>query len=179
MKKSKTSLTLIEERVLGKIYIIRNQKVMLDSDLAKLYGVETKRLKEQVNRNRDRFPSPFMFELTKEEYEILRSQNATLKRGAHSKYLPYAFTEHGILMLANIIKSKIAIRISIKIIDVFVKLREFALAHQDLWLKVEQLEKKVIENDGDIHVIFTALKKILKPIRRPRRRIGFKIKGNK
>ena len=91
---------------------------MIDRDLAELYGVETKRLKEQVNRNLNRFPAHYMFELTKEENDSLRSQNATLKQGAHTKYLPYAFTEHGVLMLANVLKSDRAIEMSIKVIDV-------------------------------------------------------------
>lgn len=99
------SITLPEEAIISKIYLIRGQKVMIDRDLAELYGVETKRLKEQVNRNVARFPDHFMFELTKEEYENLRSQNATLKQGVHSKYLPYAFTEHGVLMLSNVLKA--------------------------------------------------------------------------
>lgn len=97
-------MTVAEEAIISKIYLIRGYKVMIDRDLAGLYGVETKRLKEQVNRNLDRFPAHFMFELTKEENENLRSQNATLRHGAHSKYLPYAFTEHGVLMLSNVLK---------------------------------------------------------------------------
>ena len=126
---------------------------MLDRDLAELYGVETKRLKEQVNRNLDRFPAHFMFELTSEENTSLRSQNATLKPGTHSKYLPYAFTEHGILML----------------------FREMLLSHKDLLLQVEKLEKQVVQNSADIKMIFAALKKLLVPPEQAnRRRIGFR-----
>jgi len=150
---------------------------MIDRDLAELYGVETKRLKEQVNRNIERFPVHFMFQLTRKEYESLRSQFATLKQGAHSKYLPYAFTEHGILMLSNVLKSKSAIEMSIKIIDVFVKLREILLTHKDILLKLEQLEKQVIQNSGDIEMIFKALKELLKPLpEEPRPRVGFRRK---
>lgn len=147
---------------------------MLDSDLAKLYGIETRRLKEQVNRNKNRFPAHYMFELTKEEYESLRSQNAILKQGGHSKYLPYVFTEHGVLMLANVLKSERAIEMSIKIIDVFVKLREMLLTNKDILLKLEQLERKVINHDEHIKLIFEAVKKLLNPIQPPRERIGFK-----
>lgn len=108
--------SLPEEAIIDKIYFIRGQKVMIDRDLAELYGVETKRLKEQVNRNRARFPAHFMFELTAEETKSLWSHFATLKQGSHSKYLPYAFTEHGVLMLSNVLKSTRAIAMSIKII---------------------------------------------------------------
>jgi hypothetical protein len=118
------STPVLDEMIVSKIHWIRGHKVMLDSDLAELYGVETKRLKEQVNRNSSRFPAHFMFELTKEENENLRLQNATLGHGTYSKYLPYAFTEHGVLMLSNVLRSDRAIQMSIKIIDVFVKLRE-------------------------------------------------------
>jgi len=177
---AKTSLAIIEEKIIDKIHLIRGQKVMIDRDLAELYGVETKRLKEQVNRNLDRFPAHYMFELTAEEYEILRSQNATLKRGAHSKYLPYAFTEHGVLMLANVLKSKRAIEMSLKIIDVFVKLREMLLTHKDILLKLEQLEKQMIQNSSDIQTIFAALKELLTPPpEKPRPAIGFKLSSVK
>jgi len=119
MAKQVKAIVVADEVIMNKIYFIRGQNVMIDRDLAELYGVETRRLKEQVNRNTSRFPSHFMFELTKEENENLRSQNATFKQGAFSKYLPYAFTEHGVLMLSNVLKSGRAIEMSIKIIDVF------------------------------------------------------------
>lgn len=105
MAKAKPTVAIIEEKIVDKIHLIRGKKVMIDRDIAELYGVETKRLKEQVNRNLSRFPKHYMFELTQKEYESLRSQNATLKQGGHAKYLPYAFTEHGLLMLANVLKS--------------------------------------------------------------------------
>jgi phage regulator Rha-like protein len=161
--------------IVSKIHWIRGHKVMLDSDLAELYGVETKRLKQQVNRNLSRFPEHFMFELTREENENLRLQNVTLRHGAHSKYLPYAFTEHGVLMLSNVLKSDRAIQMSIKIIDVFVKLREMLLTHKDILLQLEKLENQVIENSEDIRMIFTTLKKFLIPPEQSRRRrIGFR-----
>jgi hypothetical protein len=167
-------MAVLEESIITKIYLVRGQKVMLDSDLAEVYGLETKRLKEQVNRNIDRFPKHFMFQLTKDENEILRSQFATLRHGEHSKYLPYAFTEHGVLMLSNVLKSKRAIEMSIKIIDVFVKIRAMLLTHKDILLKLDQLEKQVTQNSEDIRMIFAALKQLLTPPESPRQRIGFK-----
>jgi len=174
MAKAKPTVAIIEEKIVDKIHLVRGQKVMIDNDLAALYGVETKRLKEQVNRNLKRFPSHYMFELTLEENEILRSQNATLKPGAHSKYIPYAFTEHGVLMLANVLKSGRAIEMSIKVIDVFVKLREMLLTHKDILLKLELLEKQVLQNSVEIQTIFKALKQLLNPPVEQRKRIGFK-----
>jgi phage regulator Rha-like protein len=174
MAKAKTLAVIAEEKIVNQIHLIRGQKVMLDSDLAALYGVETKRLKEQVNRNLSRFPKHYMLELTKEEYDNLRSQIATLKQGGHTKYLPYAFTEHGILMLANVLKSARAIEMSIKVIDIFVKLREMLLTHTDILLKLELLEKQVVKNSGEIQTIFSVLKQLLNPQRESRRRIGFK-----
>jgi phage regulator Rha-like protein len=174
MAKEKTTVAIIDEKIVDKIYLIRGLKVMIDRDLAELYGVETKRLKEQVNRNLSRFPGHYMFELKQTEYESLRSQNATLKQGAHAKYLPYAFTEHGVLMLANVLKSGRAIEMSIKVIDVFVKLREMLLTHKDILLKLETLEKQVVQNSEEIQTIFRALKQLINPPQEPRRRIGFK-----
>jgi hypothetical protein len=121
-----------------------------------------------------------MFKLTKEEAEILRSQNATLRHGAHSKYLPYAFSEHGVLMASNVLKSSRAIEMSIKIIDVFVKLREMVLTHKDILLQLEKLENQVFRNSGDIQMIFTALKQLLIPPEQTgRHRIGFKRQDEK
>jgi hypothetical protein len=120
-----------------------------------------------------------MFELTLEESENLRSQFATLRHGAHSKYLPYAFTEHGVLMLSNVLKSRRAIEMSIKIIDVFVKLREMLLTHKDILLKLEQLERNVTGHDKNIQLIFEYLKKLLNPPQEPRPRIGFRRPGEK
>jgi hypothetical protein len=154
MAKAKSLTVIAEEKIVNQIHLIRGQKVMLDSDLAALYGVETKRLKEQVNRNLSRFPKHYMFELTKEEYDN--------------------FTEHGILMLANVLKSARAIEMSIKVIDIFVKLREMLLTHTDILLKLELLEKQVVKNSGEIQTIFSVLKQLLNPQRESRRRIGFK-----
>lgn len=119
----KDSAQLSEEIIASKILLIRGCKVMLDADLAELYVVETKRLKEQVRRNIESFPASFMFELTREEATLLRSLNATLNRGEHSKYLPFVFTERGILMLSNVWKSQKAILVSIRVINIFIKFR--------------------------------------------------------
>ena len=113
-----------------------------------------------------------MLELTQKEYESLRSQNATLKQGGHAKYLPYAFTEHGVLMLANVLKSAGAVEMCIKVIDVSVKLREMLLAHKDILFKLELLENQVVQNSEELHTIFNALKQLLNPPQEPRKRIG-------
>ena len=134
-------IEFIEQR----IFIVRGQKVILDADLAQLYGVTTKRLKEQIKRNRDRFPEDFMFQLSLEEGRLilgLRSQFATLKRGQHLKYAPYAFTEHGTVMVANVLNNPVAVHASIQVVRVFVKLREIMATHKDLVQKLEQMEKK-------------------------------------
>lgn len=165
-----------DEVIMNKIYFIRGYKVMLDKDLADLYQVETKRLKEQVKRNMKRFPKHFMFEITKEEAEVSRSQNASLKRGENIKYSPYAFTEHGVLMLSNILKSQRAIEVSIKIIDVFVRLREVLSDNTELRLAIEQIRKKTDNNTKNIEVVFQYLDELLekKQDPKPRKLIGFK-----
>jgi hypothetical protein len=146
-----------------------------------LYGVETKRLKEQVKRNKNRFPSHFMFELTKEEDFVLRSQNATLKQGEHSKYLPFVFTEHGILMLSNVLKSEQAILVSIKIIDVFVQMRQMLVDNTELRLAIEEIRKKTDNNTKNIEVVFQYLDELIdkKENEKPRKAIGYKLKGKK
>ena len=135
----------------NKIYEIRGQKVMLDFDLAEMYGVETKRLKEQVRRNIERFPAEFMFELTKEEVAISRSQIATLKtgKGYNIKYLPFAFTEYGIVMLSSVLKSKTAVEVNINIIRAFVRMRQYLLSNipkkelEELKQRIEYLEEDI------------------------------------
>lgn len=174
MAKAATSVLLIEEAVINKIYYIRKQKVMLDRDLAELYGVKAIRLREQVKRNTERFPKNFMFQLTAKEVETMVSQNAIPSIQHLGGALPYAFTEHGVLMLANILKSERAIEVSLRLIEIFVKLREMLLANKDILLKLEQLEKKVTAHDENIQMIFTALKRLLNPLKTSRKRIGFK-----
>jgi hypothetical protein len=163
-----------DEQLLGKLHFIRGQRVMLDRDLAVLYGVEVRVLKQAVRRNMDRFPEAFMFELTLEEDHALRSQTVTLKQGEHGKYAPFAFTEHGILMLANVLRSERAIAVSIRIIDLFVRMRQVMLAHQDILLRLEQLERRVREQGADIQLLFHHLKQLLAPPTEPRKRIGYK-----
>jgi phage regulator Rha-like protein len=163
-----------EEIIIRKIRYIRGVKVILDSDLADMYGVETKRLKEQVKRNISRFPPHFMFELTKEEYLVLRSQIATLKQGAHSKYLPYAFSEHGVLMLSNVLRSEVAIQVSIRIIDVFVKMREMMLTQKDILHKIEHIENQLSDHSKEIQYLFSMVKQLLIQEEKPRRKIGYK-----
>ena len=165
--------SLLEEKIIKKIYLIRGKKVMLDFDLSILYGVETKQLKRQVNRNIERFPKDFMFTLKKKDFENLRSQIGTSSWGG-TRYLPMAFTEHGIAMLSSVLNSKIAIAVNIRIVRIFTKLREMVLTHKDILLKLEQLEKKVGDNSQDIQIIFSALKKLLTPPQSPRTRIGFR-----
>ena len=150
---------------------------MLDRDLATLYGVMAIRLREQVKRNRERFPENFMFQLSEKEVEDMVSQNAIPSKQHLGGYLPYAFTEHGVLMLANVLKSEQAITMSIRIIEIFVKLREVLLTHKDILLKLEQFEKRAVRQDGDIKLIFKYLKELLNPQTEPMRKIGFKHKN--
>ncbi len=140
MKEEKSILS--DGIVIGKIHIIRKLKIMLDEDLAELYEVQTKRLNEQVKRNKDRFPSDFRFQLTKEEFEILKSQIATSRWGGR-RILPYAFTEHGVLMLSSVLKSKRAVKVNIQIMRIFTKMRELLMSQKDLILKVEKIENKL------------------------------------
>ena len=137
---------------------IRGQAVILDSDLAALYGVPAKRLNEQVKRNKDRFPEDFVFQISEEETRRLRSQNATLKRGQHRKYLPYAFTEHGAIMAANVLKSKQAIQMSVAVVHAFVRLRRMALSVEALARKVNELEKKY---DKNFQGVFNAIRRLM------------------
>jgi len=158
-----------------KILLVRGRKVMLDRDLAELYGVAVKRLNEQVKRNIRRFPEDFMFRLTREEIISLRSQNATLndhnemkgtpdsKRGKHQKYFSYVFTEQGVAMLSTVLNSERAIDVNIAIMRAFVKLRELLLTHKELAEKLEELERKYQLHETDIQVIFEAIKKLLEP----------------
>lgn len=157
------------------IYVVRGVKVMLDQDLAVLYEVQTKVLKQAVRRNTKRFPDDFMFELTKEEYQSLRSQSVTLKRGAHSKYLPFAFTEQGIAMLSGILTSERAIAVNIEIMRAFIQLRSIAFTVQKIEAKINELEKKYNKNFA---IVFEALRQLIQQKNEPRKQIGFKSKKN-
>ncbi|MFC1825310.1 ORF6N domain-containing protein [Thermodesulfobacteriota bacterium] len=156
--------------------MIRGHKVMLDTDLAELYGVETRVLKQAVRRNKKRFPDDFLFELTKEENQSLRSQNVILERGKHSKYLPFAFTEQGVAMLSSVLNSEKAIGVNIEIMRAFVNLRQMLTAHKDLERKLESLEKKY---DKQFKVVFDAIRALMEETEKPKRKIGFDIKEPK
>jgi hypothetical protein len=169
------SVSIPDEVVVSKIYLIRNQKVMLDDDLAELYQVETRRLNEQVKRNMDRFPEDFMFQLTEVEWQNLKSQNATSSWGGRRK-TPYAFTEHGVLMLSSVLNSNRAIQVNIQIMRIYAKLREMLMTNKDILLKLEKLERRVMNHDQDIKVVFDYLKELLNPKAEPMRKIGFKHK---
>ena len=158
---------------MSKIYLVRDQKVMLDEDLAKLYGVETKRLNEQVSRNIDRFPEDFMFKLSEREFGDLKSQNATSSWGGRRK-LPNAFTEHGILMLSSVLNSKQAIRMNIQIMRIYTRIREMLLTHKDMLLRVEYMEKHLMKHDQKIELLFTYLNKFIEKEQKPRTEIGFR-----
>ena len=180
MAKSNKVPTIPDELVMNKIYFVRGQKVMIDNDLADLYDVETKRLKEAVRRNFDRFPDDFMFELTQTEFDSLRSQFATSKTGrGGARYLPMAFTEQGVAMLSSVLNSETAIRVNIQIIRVFTKMRELLSTNKDILLQLEKMEKKLTGHDEDIALIFNYLKQLLTPPQIPRNKIGFKRKDEK
>ncbi|HRB40217.1 MAG TPA: ORF6N domain-containing protein [Bacteroidia bacterium] len=155
MTKNSSEITIIpQEVIINKIYFLRNEKVMLDRDLAELYGVKAIRLREQVKRNLTKFPSHFMFQLTEQEVEIMVSQNAIPSKQHLGGTFPYAFTEHGVLMLANVLKSERAIQVSIKIIELFVKLREMLVTHTELKLEIERIKKKMDNHDKNIEIVF-------------------------
>ena len=175
MSKKKTNeVSVPEEVIVSKIYMIRNHKVMLDSDLAELYGVENKRLNEQVKRNQDRFPDDFMFTLTIEEWQNLKSQNATSNSWGGRRKLPNVFTEHGVLMLSSVLNSEQAIKTNIQIMRIYTKMRQMLITHQDLLLKFNELEAKVGKHDQSISQIFAYLKQLLQEQGEPREPIGFR-----
>ena len=159
------SKLIVLEQIEPLIKTIRGQKVILDNDLARLYGVTTKRLNEQVRRNIDRFPGDFLFRLTEADGESLRSQFATLKtgRGQHRKYLPFAFTEHGAFMAATVLNSPQAIEMSVFVVRTFVKLRHLVLGHQELAAKLNRLETKVAGHDESIRQIVAAIRQLTSP----------------
>jgi hypothetical protein len=164
------SNSITAEVIAAKILIIRGKKVMLDSDLAALYGVKTKRLNEQVMRNRKRFPEDFMFQLSDEETSFLRSQNATSKRGGR-RYLPYVFTQEGVAMLSSVLNSECAILVNVQIMRAFVKLRRMLLTNIDLKRKIEEMERKY---DKQFALVFQAIKQLLaSPAETKKRITGF------
>jgi hypothetical protein len=159
------------ERIERAIFLVRGQKVMLDVDLAKLYASSTKRLNEQVKRNRDRFPNDFMFRLSKDEWDCLRSQIATSKTGRGGRRVPpYAFTEHGAIMAANVLNSPRAVQASIQVVRAFIRLRELLTSHKDLARRLDALEQKY---DGQFRVVFDAIRKLMTPPEPKVPRMGF------
>jgi hypothetical protein len=159
-----------QEIIEQKIYLIRGQKVMLDRDLALLYGISTSNLNKAVSRNLDRFPDDFMFKLDKSEFQNLMFQNGISKWGGTRKY-PQVFTEHGILMLSSVLRSKKAIAVNIQIMRTFIKMREFLKTHKDLLVKIENMEKKY---DKQFRIVFEIIRGLNEPPASPRRKIGFK-----
>ncbi len=179
MSKSKLhDLKISEEIILQKIYVIGGQKVMLDKDLAEMYGVEVRRLNESVKRNTKRFPEDFMFQLNQEQWSNLKSQFATSSWGG-SRTLPYAFTEQGVAMLSSVLNSETAIQVNIQIIRLFTKMKQLILDNKDLWMKIEKIEQHLLKNDEEIQTIFAYLKKLLIQENKPRNPIGFRSPGKK
>ncbi len=171
-------IQVTDEFVIQKIYLIRNKKVMLDRDLAELYGVETKYLKRQVRRNIKRFPNDFMFEMTKEELKNWRSQFGTSNSYNSEimglRYVPFCFTEQGVAMLSSVLNSEKAIEMNIRIIRVFTHMREMIMSNKDILLKLEKLETKVGKQDEKINLIFQYIEKMLVPDdQKKRKRIGY------
>ncbi|MCX6876165.1 MAG: ORF6N domain-containing protein [Verrucomicrobia bacterium] len=182
---------LVPEKIAPLVHYLRHEKVILDSDLAELYGVTTGRLNEAVKRNLDRFPADFMFQLTENEIEILRSQTVTsknaevalrsqfaiLKRGQHRKYLPYAFTEQGVAMLSSVLRSPRAVQVNIAIMRTFVQLRRLMDSNALLAEKIEALEEKYAEHDQHFQIVFDAIKQLISADTdaktQPKREIGF------
>ena len=165
---------IIEQR----IFLIRNQKVMIDKDIAELYGVETKHLNRQVKRNIQRFPNEFMFKLTIEERNQLVTICHRFKTMKHSSVSPYAFTEHGVAMLASVLKSERAVKISITIIKAFVKLREILSTHKELAHKLRQLESRIENHGEEIKAIFDAIRQLMAPPEAKKKKIGFRVRGS-
>jgi hypothetical protein len=163
------------ERIEKLIYLIRGQKVILDRDLASLYGVQTKQLKRAVRRNINRFPEDFMFELSQEELENLRCQIGTSSWGG-TRYQPMVFTEQGVAMLSSVLNSERAIEVNITIVRVFVRLREMIGTHKELARKLSELEQHLKDHDQQIQAIFEAIRQLMSPPERPRKKIGFEVK---
>ena len=166
---------IIHKSIENRIFIIRGIKVLLDSDLAELYGVTVKRLNEQVKRNADRFPEDFMFRLTAEEHESLRSQSAASNAGRGGRrYLPFVFTEHGAIMAASVLNSERAVEMSLFVVRAFVRLREMLGGHRELALKLSELEGKLDTHDHAIQEILDAIRELMDRSTKPQKQIGFR-----
>jgi len=175
-KKKISTIAIPSELIEKRIYLIRGQKVMLDTNLAELYGVETRALVQAVKRNLDRFPEDFMFQLTKEELELWRSQIVISKPAARMalRRRPYAFTEQGVAMLSSVLRSSQAVKVNIAIMRAFVRLRELLATHKDLAHKIEALERKDAEHDARFRVVFEAIRELVEETPPSKQRIGFK-----
>ncbi len=171
-----SELLIPDEVIMSKIILIRNQKVMIDRDLAELFGITTKQLNQQVKRNINRFPENFMFQLTHDEKEKVVTICDHLKKLKFSATLPYAFTEHGTIMLANVINSEKAVKVSIKIIEIFVSLRQFLNDNLTVKLEIEEIKKKLINHDKNIELVFCYLDELIDKQEKPieRIKIGYK-----
>ena len=161
------------ESIGSRIFLLRGQKVMLDSDLAKLYGVETRVLLQTIRRNPDRFPSDFVFQVVEDEWNSLRSQIVTSKGRGGRRYLPFVFTEHGAIMAATVLNSPLAVEMSVFVVRAFVKLREMLSTHKELAHKIEELERKLGVHDEAIIGLFEAIKQLMEPPSEKRKQIGF------
>lgn len=180
MSKTENKMMIPDEAVISKIYMIRGEKVILDRDLAEFYGVETRRLKEQVRRNMDRFPDDFMIEFTKEELNDFRKQfGKTSKEIMGLRIAPFAFTEHGILMLASVLNTERAIQVNIQLVRIFNKMREMLMNHKELFLELEQVKNQLADHENKFLLIFEYLKQFEESKKQEleqqnRKRIGFK-----
>lgn len=176
MAKKELQSLVIEQKILSRIYVVRGEKIMLDRDLAELYGIETRALKQAVKRNRERFPKDFMFEMTTREIDGMVSQNVIPSKSYFGGAKPFCFTEQGVTMLSCILNSKTAIEVNIRVVRVFVKMREYALTHKEILKQLAVLEKEVKGNSQDIENIFMVLKELIEKQSNPtpRNKIGFR-----
>ena len=164
----------------SRIFFLRNQRVILDSDIAELYGVPVKVLNQQIKRNRERFPSDFVFQLTEKEHGVLRSQIVTSKEGRGGRrYTPYAFTEHGAIMAATVLNSERAVQMSVFVVRAFVRLREMLATNRKLAGKIDELENRLETHDSTIQELIEAIKELMTPEEPPRIRIGFQLPAAK
>jgi len=175
----KKEVLIPDESVMSKIMVIRGKKVMIDRDLAEMYGVTTKRLNEQVKRNSKRFPADFMFQLTEERIREVVANCDHLGGLKYSPQLPYVFTDHRAVMLASVLNSDKAIKVNVQIVRIFIRMREMLLANKDILLKLEQLERQVGKNSEDIMRIFAVLRELVNPQQEPRARVGFHRRNEK
>lgn len=173
MTNEEKNISIPNDVITSKIYLIRDKKVMLDKDLAQLYGVETRTLNQAVQRNKDRFPEDFMFQLSQDEFEILISQFVISSWGGTRK-LPYAFTEQGVAMLSSVLRSKQAIKVNIQIMRIFTRFRELLADNLNLYLEIEEIKRKIASQDQNIELVFSYLDELIEKKEQSIRRIGFR-----